>query len=415
VGLDTLNEKEIFMRTGYAYIALAFVLAMPWTVSGQETPKAQNPEMNLQVKNALPADFRGSTTEMGVINLLEDEPYKFSENSPLYSGSASLLGGSKFLGPPSISWTTSQVNADGSTDPLSNQNTNKATNNSQFPEPGEYVIGNSGARQVSGSGGGASDNSGNAGSTAGSGTGSAAASGSGSRRVTSTQSVKVVCHDATCPNVWAIFQESAGNTTSALGETELKDKLRQQILANKGLIDPATALPEDLKGTSLLAVSEFPLNKTPVEKTAAVMVKGPLFNEVGKNETRQAGAFRMKVLDAAAMTRVTEVNSNTDLKGVYVRRNVPFIVTAMTTDNGDKCTTAAESACRIEAQDGAPVEMSDGSYLFRVPNYPRSEYKDQPEYQFVMEGADKDGNRTVVRLPLYVVNTQMAVEGGRNE
>jgi hypothetical protein len=61
------------------------------------------------------------------------------------------------------------------------------------------------------------------------------------------------------------------------------------------------------------------------------------------------------------------------------------------------------------------VEKVDGDYLFRVPNYPRTEFADQPEYEFIMEGNDKDGNKTLVKLPLYVVNTQMSYEGGKNE
>ncbi|HEY9071556.1 MAG TPA: hypothetical protein VIV61_14950 [Candidatus Ozemobacteraceae bacterium] len=393
--------------------------------AGVAAPAIQSPEMNLQFDNALPAGFRGGDPDSGVVHVLEDQPYKRQEHTLLYEETPQAMGaasGATFAGPPTINWTTDQVKADGSVQTISNDNNNKATSESEFPEPGEYRVGNSGARQVSQSGGGASSTtpggeSGSAASNAQTGTnttGEAADAASG-QRVTSTQTTGVVCHDVTSPNVWAVFQEAAGATQKALDEAELKQKLGEQVLASKGLFDPEMAISETLKGTSMLAVSEFPLNRKPAEKTAAVGVKGPLFSEIGKDETKVAGTVGMKVLNPQAQTRLTDVGTTDSLKGIFVRRNVPFIVTALATDNGDKCSTTAEAVCRIETKDGTEVEKSESGYLFRVPNYPRSEYADQPEYQFVMEGADKDGNKTVVRLPLFVVNTQMAVEGGRNE
>lgn len=390
------------------------------------TPAIQNPQMNLQFDNALPPNFRGGNPDSGEVHVLEDQPYKRQEHTLLYEESPQAMGapaGATFDGPPTINWTTDQVAADGSVQTVANDNNNKATSESEFPEPGQYRVGNSGARQVSGSGGGASNTAGSEGQSASSNTGtegSGSATGSGAdaatgQRVTSTQTTGVVCHDVTSPNVWAVFQEAAGNTEAALDETGLKQKLTEQLLAGKGQFDPALPVSDALKGTSMLAISEFPVNKKPAEKTAAVAVKGPLFSEVGKDETKVAGTIGMKVLEEAAQTRLTEVGATGSLKGIFVRRNVPFIVAAMATDNGDKCTSAAGANCRIETTDGTEVDKDGNSYMFRVPNYPRSEYADQPEYQFVMEGADKDGNKTLVRLPLYVVNTQMAVEGGRNE
>jgi len=394
--------------------------------AGTTAPAIQNPEMNLQFDNALPANFRGGNPDSTEVHVLEDQPYKRQEHTLLYEESPQAMGapaGATFEGPPTINWTTDQVAADGSVQTISNDNNNKATSESEFPEPGEYRVGNSGARQVSGSGGGASNTTGSEGQAASSNTGAEGtegASGSGAdaangQRVTSTQTTGVVCHDVTSPNVWAVFQEAAGNTEAALDETELQQKLSEQLLAGKGQLDPAAPVSEALKGTSMLAISEFPVNKKPAEKTAAVAVRGPLFSEVGKDETKVAATVGMKVLDAETQTRLTEVGATNSLKGIFVRRNVPFIVAAMATDNGDKCMTAAGAVCRIETSDGTEVDKEGNSYMFRVPNYPRTEYTDQPEYQFVMEGADKDGNKTLVRLPLYVVNTQMAVEGGRNE
>ncbi len=389
-------------------------------------PAIQNPEMNLQFNNSLPANFRGGNPDNTEVHVLEDQPYKRQEHTLLYEETPQGMGapaGATFDGPPTVNWTTDQVGADGTVQTIANDNNNKATSESEFPEPGQYRVGNSGARQVSGGGGGASSTTGNEGQAASSNTGNegtAGTTGSGAdaangQRVTSTQTTGVVCHDVTSPNVWAVFQEAAGNTQAALDETDLQLKLSEQLLAGKGQFDPAAPVSDALKGTSMLAISEFPVDKKPADKTAAVAVKGPLFSEVGKDETKVAATVGMKVLDAETQTRLTEVGATNSLKGVFVRRNVPFIVAAMATDNGDKCTTAAGAVCRIETSDGIEIDKDGNSYMFRVPNYPRTEYKDQPEYQFVMEGADKDGNKTVVRLPLYVVNTQMAVEGGRNE
>jgi len=390
-----------------------------------EIPEIQPPEMNLQVDDALPETFRGGNSAVGVVHVLEDQPYKRQENSLLYEETPQAMGASEsatFDGPPTINWTTDQVGPRGSVQTIANDNSNKATNISELQDPGEYRVSNGGARQVNSTGGGAVSTatgsadqiaiSDNASGTIASGEAVIATS---SQRVTSTQTMGVICHDVTSPNVWAVFQEAAGDTREALDESELKQKLSEQLLAGKGLFDPAMPVAETLKRTSILAVSEFPLNKKPAEKTAAVGVKGPLFSEVGKDEVKTAGTADMKILDVETQTRLTEVVATDSLKGVFVRRNVPFIVTALATDNGDKCTSTADVNCRIEIKDGMEVEKVDGSYLFRIPNYPRAEYADQPEYLFVMEGADKDGNKTVVRLPLYVLNTQMSVEGGRNE
>lgn len=450
------------MRNAYRLFAVLLLLlgsVAAW--AAEEAPATStaipNPEMNLQVDNALPATFRGGDPDSGVVHVLEDAYYQRQEHTLLYGDNPADMGapaGSTFEGPPTINWTTERVGEDGNLETVSNDNNNSATSGSEFPEPGEYRVGNSGARQVSSSGGGASDADGAAGTeTAGSGstgtgedgaaatgadgtgttgtaedgaagtaaTGNAttgtgtAADGAASQRITSTQTTGVVCHDVTAPTVWAAIQEGAGAATLADDEAQLQENLRLQLLASKGQFQPNADLGEGLKGTSLMAVFEFPVNAKPAEKTAALTVKGPVFNAVGKDETRSAGLAPMTVLDQDLQTRQTEVGPSNQLEGVFVRRNVPFLAAAMATDNGDKCKTAAEATVRIETKDGEPVEKTDGAYLFRVPNHPRAEFADQPEYQFVVEGVDKDGNKTVVKLPLFVVNTQVSYEGGQNE
>lgn len=422
------------------------------------------PEMTMQVDNALPATFRGGDPDSECVHVLEDAVYKRQEHTLLYEEDATGLSGAPddavFTGPPTTDWTDVVVNADGSTTVLKNQNTNEATNSSEFPEPGSYQVHNGGARQVGYGGGGvddlggggetpdgaagvenpgagaevpdgqASTNDGGAGTEApgagaenpdglaalndgGAGTDTPA----GQQRLTSTQTLGVVCHDVTSPCVWAAFQELAGSMKNvAESEEDLKNKLREQVLANQGsfLLDQAPT-GEFFEKTSVMAVFEFPKNREPDEKTAAVSLHGPLFNEIGTPEPRSAGLFKADVLDRETQTRIVTVTPNNQLKGIYVRRNVPFLLTGMATDNGDKCTTAGEVECSIEIASGGEYEKEDGAYLFRVPNYPRENYDTQPDYEFVMKSADVDGNVTVVRLPLFVLDTQVSYEGGRNE
>jgi hypothetical protein len=165
-----------------------------------------------------------------------------------------------------------------------------------------------------------------------------------------------------------------------------------------------------------MAVYEFPRNVTPAQKAAAVTVKGPLFNKVGKDETVLVGTYQCKVLDQEAQTRLADIGPKANkLEGVFVRRNIPFLAAAMASDNGDKYNSAADAECYIEDSNGNRIDKTDGAYLFRVPNFPRQQFADQPEYTFIMIGLDKDGNKTEVKLPLYVVNTQVSFEGGQNQ
>lgn len=66
-----------------------------------------------------------------------------------------------------------------------------------------------------------------------------------------------------------------------------------------------------------------------------------------------------------------------------MRRNVPFIFAAMSTDNGNKRASTGNVEALIETADGKSVEKDGDAYMFRVPNYPRDQYPDEPEYVFV--------------------------------
>ncbi len=432
-----MNRNILLLAVALLVSSLA-VFAAESASSG----KIESPEMNLTVDNSLPATFRGGDPDSGVVHVLEDAVYKRMEHSLLYEDSTEGLGaaasGTTFDGPPTINWTTEKVDANGNLTVISNDNNNSATSESEFPEPGEYQVSNSGARQVSG---GSAETSGSAaGSTAQAGassqgatgqtgassqgaTGQTGASNQGAtgqdgaaaagQRVTSTQTMGVKCHDVTSPNLWVVFQEGAGKTDLAASEKALQEELAAQMEAAKGTFTPETRLEGSLAEASLLSVYEFPKNVKPTEKTAAVALKGPVFDESGKSVAAVSGEVKAQVLDKETQTRKIEVGEQT-LKGIFIRRNVPFLVAAQITDNGEYKKDAA--TFRIENQEtGEAVEKVDGAFLFRVPNYPRAEYADQPVYQFVMEGKDDSGNLTTVKVPLYVVNTAVSYEGGQNQ
>ncbi|NLI78266.1 MAG: hypothetical protein GX442_17755 [Candidatus Riflebacteria bacterium] len=439
-----MNRNILFLAVALLVSSLA-VFAAESTSSGQ----IESPEMNLTVDNSLPANFRGGDPDSGVVHVLEDAVYKRMEHTLLYEDSTEGLGaaasGTTFDGPPTINWTTEKVDANGNLTTIANDNNNSATSESEFPEPGEYQVGNSGARQVSG--GSAETSGSDSGSTAQSGasdqgatgqTGNAAAgqqatgqngaaatgqngaaatgqdgAAAAGQRVTSTQTMGVKCHDVTSPNLWVVFQEGAGKTDLAASEKALQEELAAQMEAAKGTFTPETKLDGSLAEASVLSVYEFPKNVKPTEKTAAVALKGPVFDESGKPVAAVSAEVKAQVLDKEAQTRKVEVGEQA-LKGIYIRRNVPFLVAAQITDNGEYKKDAA--SFRIENKEtGEPVEKVDGAFLFRVPNYPRAEYADQPVYQFVMEGKDDSGNLTEVKVPLYVVNTAVSYEGGQNQ
>lgn len=406
------------------------------TTTTEESKDVAAPPMNLTTNDALPSKFRGGDPDSGLVHVLEDESYKRQEHTILYEEDASALEGAdsttKFDGPPTINWTTKKVNADGTLTTLSNENTNSATNNSMFPDPGHYQVGNGGARQVSGEktevpdGEPTQEQAGTtAGGTDGTGetgeTGEAATTGEATtagetttetQRVTSNQTMGVEAHDCTAPNIWAVIQEGAGTTQLAASEPELREQLRAQMHDNGGQLNADTELKGGLKEANLIAVFEAPVNCKPKEKTAAVAIKGMTFEESGKKVV-DAKSVQMSLLDDEQQTRLTSVGEES-LRGVFVRRSIPFLVAAQMSDNYQF--DPDEATCVVvNKATGSPVDKVDGAYLFRVPNYPRTEYQEQPDYELQIDGKDFGGNVTKIRLPIFVVNTQASFEGGRNE
>lgn len=418
-----------------------------------------NPPMNLETEGAMPSTFRGGDPDSGLIHVLEDFPYKRQEHSILYEEDASALGdqGATFDGPPTINWTTTPVDENGEpTGPVVNANTNQATNVSEFPDPGYYQVGNGGARQVSG---GSSDGAGTGGDgtgqgaggdgtgngaggdgtgngaggngdgtgAGGDGTGNGAggngdgtgAGGDGTgQRVTANQTMGVQCHDCTTPNLWAVIQEGGGTTEVARDEEALKNAVALQM-AEKCLIKGGKALKKeevklsgDLAEASLLALYEDPPNAKPKEKTSQIILDGPIFDKDGKKLRNEEVAIQQTLLNEAEQTRTAIVN-DAAVKGVFVRRNVPFLMAAHMTDNGKFNSKAANCYIVVKGQENS-IQKTDNSYLFRQPNFPRAEYADQPEYEFIVQGLDAEGNRTEVRVPLFVVDTQASFEAGQS-
>lgn len=405
------------------------------TAPSEESVLPDNADMTLGMKsedNVMPATFRGGDPDSSLVHCLEDVYYEKHEHSLIYKeDAAELADGAKFESDPNITWDTKVKDADGNWKTLTSANTNMAADGGKFYAPGEYQIGNSGARQVGASSSGADNEAIGEGddptddeeeAAGGDETDTALVDENGNtetetKTVTAQQSMGVQVHDVTSPDLWVAFQEGAGKVDMAATEQELKGKMMDKIISTLGR--PFSTNADDYAEASYMFIDEgdeTERDRVPFEKTARLSVAGALFNERGAPKF-ESKAVDSRTLDEETMTRQVHVagGEKSALKGVFVRRNVPFIFAAMAVDNGDNRAKAGEVACRIEKADGTEVEKDGNSYLFRVPNFPRDNYEDQPEYFFVAKGSDKSGNLTTVRTPLYVVDIQASFEGGRNQ
>ncbi len=416
-------------------VAVMFVCASVWPVYGQDSGTAseapalpESVDMSLGVVNSdmlMPEGFRGQETEEGDLRWLEDVGILMAENSNLYNIDANAIAESaKLEGPPNINWEIKKEDESGNLNTESSENTNLASNPCNITDPGYYQVHNGGARQVSTAGGAEGDAVGDSGGGAsGSSTTTAGNTGEeggeasgGSSTVTAQQRVGIQVYDCTAPDVWIAFQEGAGNVNMAASEEALKAQMVGRIIENLG--KPFSTDAKDFEDASYIFIEEGKddeRNSIPWEKTARLSIAGTLFNERGAPKF-ESGKLGSKI-DQKDYTNHVNVVGGEDksVKGVYVRRNVPFIIAAVSTDNGNKRISAGEVAVSIVDADGKEVARDGDAYLFRVPNYPREEYKDQPDYYFTTQAADKDGNLTTIRMPLYIVNTQAAFEGGRNQ
>ena len=439
------GERMKFSNRFWLIVAVMFVCTSVWPVLGQtdaaatteETPEIPGSvDMSLGVKDTtyvMPENFRGKETGEGDQQWLEDVGYLMQENSDLYNVDAAAIAESaNFEGEPNINWEVKKEDADGNMNTESSDNTNKATNDSNIKDPGYYQVHNGGARQVSTSGGAEGEAIGDSGSDSGSESGGAAsgeetasagnegdasgAAGGDAQTVTAQQRIGIEVHDCTAPDMWVAFQEGAGTVNMAETEEALKAQMVGKIIENMG--KPFSTDAKAFEEASYIFLEEgedSDRDSIPWEKTARLSIAGTLFNECGAPKF-ESGKLSSKTDQNDYTNHVNVIGGEgKSLKGVYVRRNVPFIIAAISTDNGNKRATAGEVEVKIEDADGKVVEKEGEGYLFRVPNYPRSEYKDQPDYFFTTSAVDKDGNLTTIRMPLYVVNTQAAFEGGRNQ
>lgn len=351
--------------------------------------------------NLMPDNFRGGDPDRGLVHVLEDLTYVKHEHALIYQPEANEIAeNATFESDPNITWDTKIRNADGTfTDIEEPRNTNMAADDGAFYVPGEYQIGNSGARQV-GSVDAADDSDEEDG---------------GAKTVTAQQAMGVLAHDVTPPDLWIAFKETAGRA-DVKTEEDLKDEMMLQIVASKG--QPFTSDVKAYKDINYLFIDEgenADRDKEPWDKTARVTVAGPLFNEDGAVNI-ETGIVASQMLSYEDQTRQLQVMAGSEdyVKGIFVRRNVPFVFTAVATDNGDRRGSSGVSSYKVEAnifgEDGRALDKVNDAYIFRVPNYPLNEHKDQEVYMFEARAEDFSGNLTQVKMPVYVVDSYSSFE-----
>ena len=185
----------------------------------------------------------------------------------------------------------------------------------------------------------------------------AAASGGNSSTVTAQQRIGIQVHDCTSPDLWVAFQEGAGSVNMSETEEELRSTMEAKIIENKGR--PFSKNADDFEAASYIFLDEGDdedRDEIPWKKTARLSIAGNLFNERGAPKF-EAGNLTAKIDQKTYNNHVNVVGGEgKNLKGVFVRRNVPFIFAAMSTDNGNLRATAGDVNARIEDADGNEVE-----------------------------------------------------------
>ena len=156
----------------FGFLMVALIFSIPAFAAEENAPAAgeensdipSQTDMSLEFNGALPATFRGGDPDSERVHVLEDRVYRREEHSLIYDGetggdAAGLGDGAKFKSDPVINWSLENVSADGTVgEPADMGAANEAAADSEFPNPGEYRVGNGGAREVGGSGGGAEGN-----------------------------------------------------------------------------------------------------------------------------------------------------------------------------------------------------------------------------------------------------------------
>lgn len=152
--------------------------------------------MNLAVPTGEfpPANFRGGDPDDELVHCLEDTYYKKQEHTLIYADDINELTENEdayYSSEPNMKWTLKD--AEGNV--LEETNTNIATNGGTFQVPGEYTIGNSGARQVSET---KQDETTETTETT-------------KKTVTAQQESGVIVHDVTSPDIWVGLAELNGD------------------------------------------------------------------------------------------------------------------------------------------------------------------------------------------------------------
>ncbi len=408
--------------------------------------------MDLQIKEGqryvFPETYRGGDPDSTLVHVLEDVEYERHEHALIYVGDAEALAkGAEFEDDPNIVWNTKKKNGDGDyedakgkgpdDDGTGDNNNNKATCTEKMDEPGDYQICNSGARNVSepteededvGIGGTDEEmaSASKKDDDDGEGEGDDKDEDKDTKTVTSSQTLGVIVHDCTAPDVWIAFKEGAGKANidmyaqGNILENQMFDKMKE----TKG--EPFSDNASDYEEVSYLFIDEGSIenkerDKEPWNKTARVTTAGSMFNEKGRCEI-ETNTINSLLIDEETQLRLVRVDDSDENKisGIYVRKNVPFVFAAASVDNGTERIQSTKNSvkkgekeieCRIEnAGDNSVVQKENGAYMFRVANYPRASFGDQPDYVFVAASEDAEGNITEVRLPIYIVDTNAAFE-----
>ncbi len=408
-------------------------------------------------KGVLGEEYLGGDPDHTLVHVLEDVEYERHEHSLIYTGDAgnSIASGSNFGNDPAVSWTTTKRNPDGTwpdgtadanaaANTIIDNNNNSAACTERMEAPGEYNICNSGARDVSEPsqeedvvGGGDSATNTNTSTNTdpdSEGEGEGEKTTPKKKTVTAEQNLGVIVHDRTVPDVWVAFKEEAGTSdienlkedndfaTKVFLQMKEKDDDEERAAA-----EPFSSKESDFEEVSYLFIDEGSLkskerDKEPWNKTVRVTTAGAMFNESNSIE------IKSETLDTESLgeedSDVRRVFINKELTGdktpcVFVRRNVPFVVTAASVDNGtDRVQSTRDKDDNIitygiekeENSTTTKVGKQNGAYIFRVANYPRTTYKDQPEYYFSAYVADTEGNQTVLKIPVYVINSNASFE-----
>ena len=407
-----MNKNFLCVLCALAVLSSCYVYAQEANANNNQNNGTNNiqAEMNLEMKGGEESGFRGYDGS----SYLEDCPYRLDENSLIYDGPNTPIGNnSKLKGKAQITWT---ITDDSDKNNVKSNPSNDTRSECSFSNPGTYKVHNSGSRQISSSGGADKDGKDSKGEGKNSGKTTGVA--------TANQVIGVKVHDVTAPDLWLAFEECVGNDF-ATSEEELSKKMCKQMIDHAGEPFVTRDNYQDIEGTSYIFVDEGQSgqrNKLPQEKTARYTICGNLFNENG-TPTLTGEVFETKLLDKSSKTQQALVvggEKNDVFKGVYVRRNVPFITLIRSIDNGDRRKTVGTSEAdgvkfTIKNSNGEVCQPdANGGYLFRVANYPREDYQDQPDYYFEAEAYDASRNLTKIKAPLYIINTSASFEGSTN-